>query len=227
MKKVELEKTEKTGNADTRAVRVFTVHFMDFVTYATWDAASIASVTLSSGNLVATAAGGTATNQGAHVIATSGKTAGKCYFELSMSGTGGGTNVSIGIGTTASTYTNMGNGGTIGDMLFNSGNVWSNGSNTGIALGSIVGVGGLFGIAVDLDNRKIWFRLGASGNWNNNSSNSPVTNVGGIVIPAGTMVPFCTFGGTAGSNSTFTTANFGATAFTGAVPSGFTAGWVA
>lgn len=197
------------------------------VSYATWDAATAVAVTLSGGNLIVTAAGGTATNQGAHVIAASGKSAGKIYLELALSAVGGGTNVGFGIGTPSSTYTAMGNNATTGVMVFNSGNVYANGGNAGVSFGLLVGTGGTFGVAVDLDNRKLWFRLGAAGNWNTNVANSPVTNVGGIAIPAGTMVPFCTFGSTAGSNSTFTTANFGASAFIGALPSGFTSGWVA
>jgi hypothetical protein len=197
------------------------------VVFASWDLATAIAVTLSGNNLVVTAAGGTATNQGAHVVAGSGKTAGKFYFEYLYNSFGGGANVGAGIGTPASTYTGMGNNGTSGVIVFNSGNLFAGGVNTGIAFGSVVGIGGLFGVAMDLDNRKCWMRLGAAGNWNNNAGNSPVTNVGGATIPAGTMVPFCTFGSTAGANGTNWTANFGATAFTGAVPSGFTAGWPA
>jgi hypothetical protein len=39
------------------------------------------------------------------------------------------------------------------------------------------------------------------------------------------MAPFVTFGGTGGAASNVLTANFGDSAFSGAVPSGFTAGW--
>jgi hypothetical protein len=41
-------------------------------------------------------------------------------------------------------------------------------------------VGDTIGVAVDLDNRKIWFRKGAAGNWNNSGANDPVAGVGGI-----------------------------------------------
>jgi hypothetical protein len=41
------------------------------------------------------------------------------------------------------------------------------------------------------------------------------------------MVPFVTFGGSPGSANNVITANFGASAFSGAVPSGFTSGWPA
>ena len=39
------------------------------------------------------------------------------------------------------------------------------------------------------------------------------------------MVPFCTFGGTVGLPNADIIANFGASAFAGAVPSGFIAGF--
>jgi hypothetical protein len=116
----------------------------------------------------------------------------------------------------------MGNSGTVGNMLFTaSGNLWANGSNTSITLGARAS-GNVIGIATDLDNREIWFRVAPSGNWNNSGTADPATNTGGITIPAGTMVPFCTFNA---SPITFA-ANFGASSFTGAVPSGFTSGWV-
>ena len=80
-------------------------------------------------------------------------------------------------------------------------------------------------IAADLDNRKTWFRIGASGSWNGSGGGDPATNSGGLSMPSGTMVPFCGFGGVPGGAGNVVTANFGATAFVGAVPVGFTAGW--
>jgi len=196
-----------------------------FVT-VTWEAATVTSVTLSGGNLVATNTGTSATSQGAHVVSTSGKTSGKYYFEDTLTTIvgAGGANYGIGVGTTASTYTNMGNAATTGVMMFRSGSIYSNGTNTGTTLGSRSS-GNVIGVAVDLDNRKVWYRVAPSGNWNNSGSADPATNVGGITIPAGTMIPFATFGGTGGAASNVQTTNFGASAFTGAVPSGFTAGW--
>jgi hypothetical protein len=197
------------------------------VAYATWDAATVAAVTLSGGNLVATNTGTTSANQGAHVASASGRTTGKYYFEITMSVNTGGVNISAGIGTTASTFTNMGNGGTTGDVLYGAaGSVWSNASNTGTALGTST-ASQLFGFAVDLDNRKFWCRKGAAGNWNGSGTANPATNTGGITITAGTMVPFVTFGGSVGTANNIQTANFGASAFAGAVPAGFTAGWPA
>jgi hypothetical protein len=193
---------------------------------ATWEPATVAAVTLSGGNLVATNTGTTSTNQGAHVASTSGKTSGKYYFEMTWTAITGGGNYGVGIGTTASTYTGMGNNATVGTMNFRAGNTYSNGSQV---LGSVGawGAGQVAGIAVDLDNRRFWVRTNPAGVWNQSATNNPATNVGGLVIPAGTMVPFVTFGGTSGSANNVITANFGASTFTGAVPSGFTSGWPA
>ena len=194
------------------------------VTVATWDPATITAVTLSGGNLTATSTGTTSADQGAHVAGTSGKTTGKYYFEMQNTGVGGlaGGNSGMAVGTTASTYTNMGNTATTGVEAYRSGNIWANGSNTGINIGALGG--SVVGMAVDLDNRRVWFRLG-SGIWNNSGTANPATNTGGITIPAGTMVPFVTFGSTGGAPGDKITANFGASAFTGALPSGFTSGW--
>lgn len=198
------------------------------VATTTWDAGTVTAVTLSGGNLVATNTGTTATSQGAHAPGTAGKTTGKFYFEATLTTniqTGG--NGGVGIGTTASTYANMGGSATTGDEVFwNSGNIWANGGNTAITLSGMP-TGTVVGCAIDLDNRKAWFRRAPSGNWNNSGTADPATNVGGITIPAGTMVPFLTFGGTGGTANNVITANFGASAFSGAVPSGFTSGWLA
>jgi len=195
------------------------------VAYATWDPATVTAVTLSGGNLVATNTGTTSADQGARAASTAGKTTGKFYFEATFTTNTGGANRGLGIGTTASTYTGMSNSATTGSVVYvTSGAIYSNGSSQGI---SISGSGSTYGMAVDLTNRKIWFRRGASGNWNNNATYDPATNVGGVTIPAGTMVPFVVFGGTAGAANNVFTANFGASAFAGAVPSGFTSGWTA
>jgi hypothetical protein len=193
----------------------------------TWDSGSSASVTLSNGNLTATNSGTNGTNQGAHAPTTVGKTSGKHYFEFTLTTKNLGNNVGAGIGTTASTYTNMGNSATTGDEIYYSGNIWANGSNTGTSLGARA-QGDVIAVAVDMGNLKIWFKVvsGTPGNWNNSGTANPATNVGGITIPSGTMIPFVTFGGTNGNVNNAITANFGATSFTGTVPSGFASGWL-
>jgi hypothetical protein len=196
--------------------------------YVSMDPATANNVTVSGGGLVVINTAISTGDQGARVANSGAKTSGKYYFEGTLTvfaGTGS-NNVGIGIGTTASGYQQMGNNATVGDMMFYfSGNLYSNGSNTGTSLGARA-VGDVVGGAIDLDNRRVWWKKvsGTPGNWNNNVANNPATNVGGIVIPAGSMVPFCTFGPGVNVGDTITL-NFGASAFTGAVPSGFTSGW--
>jgi len=196
----------------------------------TWDAATATAVTLSGGNLVATNTGTTSADQGVRVASSSGKTSGKYYFEITTTVSGTGGNIAVGICTTTSTYPSLGNlaaAAVVGNTsIRNSGNLWANGTNTGITIGTYSAVGQVVSVAVDLDNLRIWFRRGAN-NWNNSGTANPATNTGGIVIPAGTMVPVCIFGGSAGAAGNAFTANFGASAFAGTVPSGFTSGWPA
>jgi hypothetical protein len=195
------------------------------VATATWEAASVAAVTLSGGNLVATNTGTSATEQGAKVASAGGKASGKYYFEVTVTNRAGGGNVGIGVGTYASTYSGMGqSGGVVGTEWYtSSGNVWSSGSNLGAAISWVGGI--VCGLAIDLDNRKFWIRNAPSGDWDGTPSHNPATNTGGYTIPAGTMVPYVTFGGTSGVAGNVFTANFGASAFVGAVPSSYTAGW--
>jgi len=192
----------------------------------TWDAAT-ATATLSGGNLVATSTGTTSPEQGVKVANSAAKMAGKHYFEIGLTALTAGSARGVGIATFASSYTSGGVGGlaVVGTAcVVSNGNICSNGVG---ALGNIGArsAGNVIGIAVDLDNRKIWFRVAPAGNWNGNVANNPATNVGGIVVPVGAMVPFATFGGSSGTAGNVYTANFGSAAFTGAVPSGFTAGW--
>jgi hypothetical protein len=194
------------------------------VAYATWDPATVTAVTLSGSNLVATNTGTTSADQGAKVASAAGKTSGKLYLELTITTSFTGGNRGFGICTTASTYTNLGNSATTGVVMYWSGSVYANGGSTGVSIPS-VSAGTPVGMAVDLDNRKMWIRSSAAGTWNNSGTANPATNVGGFTIPAGTMVPVCVFGGGGGSAGNVVTANFGASTFNGAVPSGFTSGW--
>jgi len=197
---------------------------------ATWDPATVALATLSGGNLIVTNTGGAASEQGARVAPVSAKSSGKFYFELSMTIGGLGFLRTYGIGPPTASYTDM--SGSVGGcmvVLANS-HVWSNGVDTGIAVSGVIPDLATVRIAVDLDNRKIWFSVHTvgsvgSGDWNANASYDPATNVGGVTIPTGAMVPFCTFGGFIGSSGCVNTANFGGSTFVDVVPTGFTPGW--
>jgi len=192
--------------------------------WATFDPAMSSSVTLSGGNLIATNTGKVPANQGASVASVNARSSGKYYFEATFITITGGANLGVGIGTTTSTYSGLGGSATTGNNGLGSGTIWANGASTGISIGAYSN-GQVAGVAVDLTNRKIWFRHSPSGNWNNNASYNPATNTGGITIPSGAMVPFVTFGGSGGQANNVVAADFGASAFSGAVPSGFMPGW--
>jgi len=204
---------------------------------AIWDAATLASVTLSGGSLVATNTGTTSTNQGAHVAFASGKTTGKYYFECTLTTFTNGAGVGIGIGNTASTYAGLSASYTGGNMNLavghtGTGVITAAGGNSGFSLGALVS-GNTVCVAVDLVNARVWFRKGASGLWNNTGGHDPTIgngSAGGFGTPSGTVVPFVTFGsglaGAAGQAGNVITANFGGSSFVGAVPSGYTAGWI-
>ena len=210
------------GVAVTKVVNFGLPVTFDTGSYSPLDPASVAGVTLSGDGLVVTNTGTTSPDQGARVAASGGKTTGKYYFEVTLTAFTGGSNVGVGVGTPASTYSGMGGGGTAGIQHFRTGSAYSNGSSVMGISGNYV-TGQTMKAAVDLDNRRIWFYK--DGLWNQNAANNPATNVGGLIIPAGTMVPFITFGGAGGVTGNVMTANFGASSFTGAVPSGFTSGW--
>lgn len=186
---------------------------------AVLDQASAAETTLSNGGLTATRTAQVQVYGGAH--STSFKSSGKYYFEFLN-------NTDLkpetwGIMNTLATYTNMGNDSTNCFYVYYGGGIWSNGTDLTIPLGAIrIGERACF--AIDLTARLGWIRR-QGGNWNNSGTANPATGVGGAVIGPGSFAPATAFGsGTVGTN---TTANFGATAFTFTVPSGFTAGWPA
>lgn len=195
-------------------------------TPVTWDPATVTAVTLSGGNLVAANTGTTSPDQGAHVVTTAAKNSGKYYFEVTWTTVlSSGGNLGIGIGTISSTYTSMGNGGTTGIENYRGGSYYSNGVQVSAGTGAYA-QGTVACVAADLDNRSFWTRTNAGGNWNGSGTANPATNTGGYAIPAGAMIPFATFGGSSGVAGNVITANFGASAFVGAAPSGFTAGWL-
>ncbi len=79
--------------------------------------------------------------------------------------------------------------------------------------------GDVLSFALDLDNKRIWFRTNG-GNWNNNPANDPATNTGGIDISTLDNGPYFAFGQGASGRDTLT-ANFGGSPYAQSVPSGF------
>jgi hypothetical protein len=84
-------------------------------------------------------------------------------------------------------------------------------------------VGDVISFAVDFDNRMIWCRLN-NGNWNNNASANPATNVGGLPLPtlaSGTIFEAFFMGCDTGYTGEQTTVRANPSTFTQSVPSGF------
>src|SRR4029077_824676 len=107
------------------------------------------------------------------------------------------------------------------------GAIWVNNANTGSAIG-VISSGNVIGVALDMTGLLIWFRIAPSGNWNGSGTANPATGVGGISISAcfGAQAAYAAFASTGSAgNGNAVTANFGDSAFTGAVPAGFASGF--
>lgn len=189
------------------------------VTYCTWSPTDLsANMVLSNSNLTATgnAAADTA------VRGTLGKLAGKYYFEFTTGAQFNGPDTGLGLALSTANLSTVGGTAASAVAVFTSGSTWLNGNSLGLSQGAI-GANVVVGVAVDLDNKRIWFRLGAVGNWNNNAPATPATPSTGIDISSlsGALYPLFACNALGAS----VTANFGLTPFTGAVPAGFQLGW--
>jgi hypothetical protein len=193
-----------------------------FALNTTWSATDkSAGITLSGGNLIAT----NTNNAASGVRAADKQVTGKFYWEVTCTTyTWGGNGVGI-VG--ASTV--LGQNATSAApacIVGQSGTIYRDGSSTSISLGTTT-AGTLVCIALDCNTGRIWFRYGAAGNWNASAANNPATGVGGVAFTtlgkAFAIYPWIGLGNT----NDVATANFGDTAFTGAVPSGFTSGFTA
>src|SRR5436190_3332458 len=178
-----------------------------------WSLLDQAGITLSNASLTLTTTGGTGGIRGAY-----GYSSGKFYWEYTT--TSWGINDNLGVGTSSalfSTASLVGNAITI-----KSGNIYVNSNTVQGTLGARAN-GDIIGVAVDLTARLIWFRVAPAGNWNGSGTANPATGIGGFSISAltGALFPFYVNGTGSGA---VVTANFGASAFTGSVPSGFTSG---
>jgi hypothetical protein len=183
----------------------------------TWNAADLSAVTLTNNNLTATgtAAGG--------VRSTAGLSSGKLYYEGKITAIQ--TNsLGIGICTAGANLATINTAYANAAAVNRLGIIFLNGSNSGVSLG-MRAVNDIIGLAVDLTARLIWFRVAPAGNWNASGTANPATGAGGISISVLTGAVFCLF--SSGANGDAVTANLGASAFSGAVPSGFSAGWFA
>lgn len=146
---------------------------------------------------------------------------GKYYFEYTVSPWVG-TNSCCGLGNATTDFSSSPTTSAGATMLLHGGQLYIDGSYTSITFGSIT-TGTIIGIAFDVPNKLIWYRTTPTGNWNTNVSANPAAGIGGASFST-IAAPIFVVALTDLPNDT-ATANFGATAFSGAVPSGFTAGW--
>jgi len=194
-----------------------TIGVLPPVTYPTWSTTDKVNTNLTNGNLTAT---GSAANGSGR--ASPGYSTGKFYWEFAYvnvtqttTGAGfGSTGASLPINTSAAGATGLGGGGSF----------WVNGVSQ-VSMGAQSN-GNVIGIAVDLTANLIWCRIAPAGNWNGSGTANPATGVGGFSIAALTKPLVPTFYLSSATGQALT-ANFGASAFSGAVPAGFTSGWPA
>lgn len=187
----------------------------------TWNPSDRLSCTLSGGNLTAT---GTNANTG--VRSVDFQTSGKYYWEYCPNVVNA-LSFSIGIANSSAAFASVNT--TVANacfVVYQNGVVYMNSSITsGISIGNLpIGASGRVCIALDMTNKLIWFRNGIAGNWNANATYNPATGVGGLnIAPITSTGIYALF--SAGANGDQVIANFGDTAFSGVVPSGFTAGF--
>lgn len=177
-----------------------------------------ATISLSNGDKTATHTG-TAGDDG--VRGTVSRTTGKWYFETANV-FGASADNSVGIARATPTFAQIAANAANACVTFRSGSIFLNTANTGALSGADMTGSHTIDVAVDLDNKRIWFR-GNGSNWNNNVANNPATNTGGIDITSITgaaLFPVTTlFELSTPASSTFN----GTGSFARSQPSGFNA----
>jgi hypothetical protein len=182
-------------------------------TYATWNSADKAPlISLDATNLIVS---NTAAAQYDSVRANQSKSAGKWVFELTKS-TAAGTLI-LGFGTSAFTLIASWVGNSAVSASYQSANYLANGITAiGTAPADAITP---FMIALDLDAGKGWIAVGNV--WANTGDPAAGTNPSFTFTANSILFPACSVFGTAKT----VTANFGASAFSNTVPSGFNSGW--
>lgn len=184
------------------------------------DPSTAVNATVTNGNLTVTATG---SSSGCFGLASDALSAGKFYFEVDLVSAAAG-NECWGIAFSGATFTGLGTSGADGAINYDgfSGEIFVNSSHTNNT-GFTGAANDIRAVAIDFTNNLIWFKdLTNSGSWNGSGTADPATGAGGLAIPSGkSWFP----AGVTDTGTQSMTFNFGASAFTGAVPSGFTSGW--
>jgi hypothetical protein len=191
------------------------------IVWAAFDPATVIDTALTNGNLTATHTTANA-NSGARVA--SAKSTGKYYFVMSCLA-GHGSFDGMGLAKLTTTYNNIMLSGDSQIVVTRGGAININNVFTSKNIGGFNLATDVLGIAVDLTARLVWCCRNA-GSWNADGTADPATGVAGLAFPGGTSLSPCVcFVGAGTAINDAYSANFGASAFSGAVPSGFTAGW--
>jgi len=175
------------------------------------------TLTLSDGNL-RTSAGGT--TNAIEAVTGIAPTAGKYYAEFTLNAAPQLSNQYPAIGIIGVDLNITGGNNLTGSTFFGylpSGVKKNNNSDT--SYGDSFGNGDVIGIALDLDNQKIYFSK--NGTYQNSGDPAAGSNAAFTNLVAGTEYRFCV--SHAGSSATDVTGNFGASAFATAAPTGFKA----
>lgn len=187
------------------------------VSYTTWNPAdSDNSYSFTNGDLTSekTAHANTWDSfRGAH-----GKSSGKWYFEITIDVTGSPNQIMLGVGTSSATLTNYLGSDANGYGYYGpDGDKYNNASAAAYGA-AFTTASDIISVALDMDNGKIWW--GKNGTWQN--SGDPGAGTGEAFSGlSGTFFPM----GSIRNLNNKITANFGATAFSHTVPTGFTSGW--
>lgn len=210
---VTVRATDTVGNTTDQNIAITVTDVVEGGTN-TWNPSDKnADISLSNGNLTATA-GVVSGERGIRAVTSA--SSGKKYWEITPVTYIGFSTVGVG-NASASLSTFLGTS-THALSFLPDGQVFYN--NAAVTTIQSYTQGDVVCIALDLDNDKIWFRTNG-GNWNNAviGSQNPATNTGGIDVSgvAGAVFAMVHFQ----PNSDVFTANFGATAFAQTAPAGF------
>jgi hypothetical protein len=179
----------------------------------TFDPGRLTAAALSGGNLVWTSSGGNGQGYASRPLT------GLSYAELVITTLTG----TPAVGIVSQNW----NGGQLGVDLSSIG-YYSSGvvkfNNATLATLAAYVQGNRIGVAVDVFNKLVWFRVNG-GNWNNNALNDPVTGVGGLSYapPANSttnQIATALWGVSSSLTGTVWTANFSG-AFTDTAPTGY------
>lgn len=185
-----------------------------------------ANITLSGGNLVSTAGGGAAA--GTNVRDTVSHATGKYYAELTI--TTAGASPVIGIGLVNGTFSigtdTMGGANNNSIAWYGSdGHVYINSTQQVTQTGAVIVVttlsqGDVAQLAVDIGAKLLWVRKNGSGFWNVDSAADPTTGANGVSFSVlGSVAMFAAI--EEETSGQVVTANFGATAYSFTVPTGY------